>query len=331
MKINFSIFVLLSCVSAINLHAQFAPQAGLAGSTAIYKDSSIILEWATLCHVQPSWMDIADTTLGKVSLGDSSSAYGYPNGDVVSLGDGGEALYYLDNPISNAVGPDFVIFENGFRSPDDSSLAYLELAEVEVSSDGIHFTGFKTVCHLDTAQQIAGTGEYMDCRKLHNFAGKYIANYGTPFDLSEIIPDTNIDIHAIRFVRIRDIIGTIQLAYAQHDASHHIINDPYPTPFPTGGFDLDALGIIHTLYPTKVSHTAHLENIKIYPNPIQTQLHIDDETEFTLFVYSWQGQLLQKVKGNSPITLDTSSWSSGLYSIVITSPHHLPFHQTVIK
>lgn len=331
MKIKFSIFVFISCAWAIKLQAQFAPQAGLAGSTAISKDSSIILEWATHCHVQQSWMDIADTSLGKVSLGDSSSACGYADGDVVSLGDGGEAIYYLDNPISDAAGPDFVLFENGFRSPDDSALAYLELAEVEVSSDGIHFSGFKTVCQLDTTQQIAGTGEYMDCSKIHNFAGKYIAGFGTPFDLNEMIVDTNVDIHSIRYVRVRDVVGTLQPNFARRDANHHVINDPYPTPFPTGGFDLDALGILHTLYPTDISTTVQHEELKIYPNPFSSELNIRDVGEFSLSIYTYQGQLFQQYNVHSQLRLDTSSWPSGIYHFMMYSANHSTIHQILYK
>ncbi|MBU3677574.1 MAG: hypothetical protein FGM54_10425, partial [Chitinophagaceae bacterium] len=48
-------------------HGQFAPQAGQIGSTAIYKDSSIMLAWGDSCRVERGWMNIADTLLGKVS------------------------------------------------------------------------------------------------------------------------------------------------------------------------------------------------------------------------------------------------------------------------
>jgi hypothetical protein len=37
--------------------------------------------------------------------------------------------------------------------------------------------------------------------------------------------------------------------YASCDSQGHQINDPWPTPFPTGGFDLDAVGVIHQKQP----------------------------------------------------------------------------------
>jgi hypothetical protein len=33
--------------------------------------------------------------------------------------------------------------------------------------------------------------------------------------------------------------------YASYDSQGHQINDPWPTNFPTGGFDLDAVGVIN--------------------------------------------------------------------------------------
>ena len=33
--------------------------------------------------------------------------------------------------------------------------------------------------------------------------------------------------------------------YSRCDSQGHQINDPWPTNFPTGGFDLDAVGVIN--------------------------------------------------------------------------------------
>ncbi|MCC7030408.1 MAG: hypothetical protein IT257_08885, partial [Chitinophagaceae bacterium] len=145
MKSFLYILILLFAHSVCN--AQFAPQASLAGSTAIHKDSSIILDWASNCIIHRGWIDVADTTLGKVSSGDSSRALGIADADVVSLGDGGEAILYFSNPLVNGDGPDFAIFENGFRNPVDSNEAFLELATVEVSNNGINYFPFLAQCH----------------------------------------------------------------------------------------------------------------------------------------------------------------------------------------
>jgi hypothetical protein len=59
-------------------------------------------------------------------------------------------------------------------------------------------------------------------------------------------------------VRIRDVVGSIKPEYATLDSKGNPINDPWPTTFPTGGFDLDAVGVIHeetgslAVHPTMV-------------------------------------------------------------------------------
>src|SRR5690606_10126887 len=119
------------------------------------------------------------------SSGDSSAALGAPDGFTVSLGDGGIAVVRFAQPVANGPGPDFAIFENGFPDVSDPEGAFLELGFVEVSSDGVHYTRFPaTSLTQDTFQHSSIAGSmYMNARLLNNLAGKYIANWGTPFDL----------------------------------------------------------------------------------------------------------------------------------------------------
>ena len=58
----------------------------------------------------------------------------------VSLGDGGTVVLTFPQPIGDVPGPDFAVFENGFKAFDNSF--FLELAHVEVSSDGVNFYRF---------------------------------------------------------------------------------------------------------------------------------------------------------------------------------------------
>jgi hypothetical protein len=49
-------------------------------------------------------------------------------------------------------------------------------------------------------------------------------------------------------VRVVDVVGSIDPAYARRDSDGRIVNDPWPTDFPiigNGGFDLDAIGVFH--------------------------------------------------------------------------------------
>lgn len=254
-------------LNSLRVLSQYAPQVGKPGSEAIYKDSSIIKAWATKCSLKLGWQNIADTTLGKVAVGDSMSATGAAGNGVVSLGDGGEAILTFANPIKNGPGFDFAVFENGFYS---DSLAFLELAFVEVSSNGWHYVRFPAVCNIDTLQQLNYFGA-MDASKINNLAGKYIAQYGTPFDLEIFAHLSSIDINNITHIKIIDVVGSLQSPFGNRDSKGHLINDPWPTAFPSSGFDLDAVAVIHENYETTNPELNLPERIELFPNPVKNQ------------------------------------------------------------
>ena len=239
---------LLFVLAFLSVSAQgpYAPAAEQDGSTAIAMDSSIIQSWATGVDVVRGYIQINDTSVYQAgsnlaTFGKPSSALHRAEGnsmDAVTLGDGGMATLTFDRLIVDGPGADFAIFENSFGD------TFLELAFVEVSSDGINYSRFPAVSLSPTNTQI-GPWDEIDPTNLHNLAGKYRQGFGTPFDLSELTYDPLVDINAIRFVRVIDVIGTIDPAFATHDSQGNIINDPYPTPFNSGGFDLDGVAIIN--------------------------------------------------------------------------------------
>lgn len=289
------IFLTLGLLAVVtHLQAQFAPQAMQPGSTAIHKDSAVFKDWAHTCTVVTGWMDASNVSLGTVSNGSFQDALGYPDGSVVSLGDMGEAVYYFENPIVDSPGYDFALFENGFINSADSNMAYLELAYVEVSNDGIHYVRFPSTCNNDTTVQIAGSGEYMDARKINNLAGKYISNYGTPFDLFELAFSSSLQLDNIRYVKVIDVVGSIQKNICGRDAYQHIINDPYPTPFTTGGFDLDALGIIHQKFPTNTNTVTYNPDVQLFPIPVKDKLNIQSLEPFSDYeIHDLSGRMVQ--------------------------------------
>lgn len=244
------------------LLAQFEPAAGLAGTSAIHKDSSIFSGWANQCRVQSGPMDCMNPTLGLCGPNDSSMTFGLADGvGVVSLGDGGSATLQFPYPITNGPGPDFAVFENGFS--DD----FLEFAFVEVSSNGIDFFRFPATSLIDTLNQ-TGTFGLSQPEKINNLAGKYRVFYGTPFDLEDLDTVLNLDLQRITHIKIVDVVGCLQCeSYSSRDAQGNLVNDPYPTPFPQGGFDLDAVGVIH-FAPAGLNHAESLHTLNVYPNPL---------------------------------------------------------------
>ncbi|SFT55447.1 Por secretion system C-terminal sorting domain-containing protein [Lishizhenia tianjinensis] len=282
-------FACLSLLPAL-VFGQYAPVAGFPGTTAIHKDSSAIIAWANEVVVQRGYLDIQDTTFSvdgtnKASFGIPENAVGPAQGnamDVVSLGDGGEAVLYFNGPILNGPGPDFAVFENSFASD------YLELAYVEVSSDGQNFVRFPSHSLTQTQLQISGFGS-LEAIKLNNLAGKYKGGYGTPFDLEELVDSTNLDLNNIQWVKIIDVVGTIGDS-ARYDSHGNKINDPYPTPYPSGGFDLDGVAQLHGFVGldevVEISFT-------VYPNPSKGKIHLRSEHEISeISLYDLQGSLI---------------------------------------
>ncbi len=288
------LFGLLLLISN-TLLAQFAPPVGQPGTTAIYKDSSSIVAWATTATVLRGPQDIRQPNGVLATGGTTASALGKAgDGNVLSLGDGGVATLTFAQPIRNGVGADFAVFENSF------SATFLELAFVEVSSDGINFVRFPAISNTDTTAQVGSFGA-IDATQIYNLAGKYQANYGTPFDLAELAADSALlDIDQITHVRIIDAIGCMQDSFATRDSRGVKVNDPWTTPFPSGGFDLDAVGVLHQSATINIKKIApSYTPLAIYPNPVlsgQTiywQQPLTQETSYQATLYSLQGQVIE--------------------------------------
>jgi hypothetical protein len=310
-----------SLIAATAAQGQYAPQAGIAGSTAISKSSSVFVAWATGCQLQRGLQQIGNASSGLASLGDASSAMGAPDGNVVSLGDSGLAVLTFTTPIVNGPGPDFAVFENGFLNTFNAEEAFLELAFVEVSSDGVNFFRFPATSKTQDTSQLSPSAppSYINAREINNLAGKYISNWGTPFDLNELGGTPGLDVNAITHVRLVDVIGSIG-ALGTKDASGHKINDPFPSPFPGSGFDLDAVGVINAM-PAGVKSAA-LEGIRIFPNPASDKVEVIlpyNEAKITLSDATGRVIQRQVVAGNRAV-FAMASLTAGTYFITIQSP-----------
>ncbi len=235
---------------SLALAGPFAPAAGQPGSTAIAASDPRFIEWAnSAVNLTRGPQNISNPGLGLASFGVPGNALGPSDAatnfsGVVSLGDGGQITVGFAQPIRDGAGPDFAVFENGFAS---GSLSFLELGFVEVSSDGINFFRFAATSDTQTTTQVGSFG-LLDATNLNNLAGKYVAGFGTPFDLNELAGVSPLlDVNDVRFVRIVDVVGSIDSLFATHDEFGNIVNDPWPTPSASSGFDLDAVGVINAV------------------------------------------------------------------------------------
>lgn len=291
--------------------AQYAPAAGQAGSTAIYKDSSVFINWASGTTASRGWLNAQDTSLGFATNGIDNNALGIADNSTLSLGDGGLAVLTFAHPIVDGPSWDFAVFENSF---DDY---FLELAFVEVSSDGQHYVRFPANSLTQTDTQITAFGT-LDPTKLNNLAGKYKGGYGTPFDLSELVGSPFLDILNINYIRIIDVVGSLDSNLASYDSDNNPINDPFPTPFPSAGFDLDAVGIINQSVGIS-EYKTELE-ISIFPNPCNEILHVKTNSNAKVEIYNMLCQVVVNQNIEAGISkINTSNLSKGVYIVNIIS------------
>ena len=317
MKIYFINIVLFACFLQIKAQS-FAPQVGFDGTTAIYKDDATIIDWANAITVNRGYKDIAIPNDGYVDYGVPTNALGQANNNVVSLGDGGEAVLSFNTSISNGAGADFAVFENAFLEEDGSELAFLELAFVEVSTDGIDYVRFPSITEVSSTTQMDSFG-YINAQYIHNFAGKYIQDYGTPFDLSDLIPlinGTTVDLNNINFIKIIDVVGTINTDFATYDSENNIVNDPYPSNFSSGGFDLNAVGVIHSASTSSIQENI-VKKISFFPNPSNKFINIATDTIKKTIIFSLQGKEILRTDQNK---IDISFLTNGIYFISIETP-----------
>lgn len=237
--LTFTISLAASNVSA----GPYAPAAGQPGSTAIANNSQLIVDWASgFENLVRGPMDIANPGGALASFGTGGEALGFADANpthVVSLGDGGQITLTFAHPITDGPGFDFAVFENGFAD------AFLELAFVEVSSNGSDYIRFPAASLTQTGTQVGSFGA-LDSTNLDNLAGKYRGGYGTPFDLAQLAGlSPQVDVDHIQFVRILDVVGSINPVFGQQDSLGNLVNEPYPTAFASGGFDLDGVAVMN--------------------------------------------------------------------------------------
>ena len=320
------LLVILMAMVPVALWAQFAPAQDQPGTTAMHADSTAFVGWATGCVVEPGPMNIANPSAGVAGAGwPQENAIGEPEGTygVTCLGDGGIATLTFASPICNGEGPDFAVFENGFKS---GALWFLEIAFVEVSSDGENFFRFPAVTYVQTETQLGGFAT-MDPAQIHNFAGKYGAFYGTPFDLDEVPDDPLLDKNNITHVRVVDVVGCIDPQYATYDSEGHPVNDPWPTPFASSGFDLDAVGVIHDLAHQAIAEN-DTETISVYPNPAHDKLFVNAENIQRIDIYDVTGHMVMSSTENE---INVSGLNPGMYFIRVNCGDEVYTERVIIK
>ena len=231
----------------------FPPAAGLPNSTAIAANNPAIAGWASSYsnYIVGANVDLQFQT-PSLALGPAGNSNDNDNSinnstnnngfifDIVSLGNNGSITLSFDQAITNGDGADFLVFENSFSD------TFLELAFVEVSSNGIDFVRFDNISL--TAAPVGAFGN-IDTTNIFGYAGKYRGGFGTPFDLQDladkVASNPSLNINYISHIRIIDINGDGSSADSlAPPAGPNSIYDPSPS-FGSAGFDLDAVAAMY--------------------------------------------------------------------------------------
>lgn len=204
----------------------------IAGWASGYKD------YQPGTNVADSWKT-PDHAVGPIG-GSADDPYSN-NTYVVVLGDHGQITMTFDNPIVDGAGNDFAVFENGFRV-SGSTLDFIELGRVQVSSNGTDFVEFDSATLNDKAVSAYGGAA---ANLYGGLAGRDLNSYGTPFDLTALknkpaVRSGKVDLNNITQVKIVDVVGDGN----DLDSFGRPIYDAYPTSG-SGGFDLRGVGALH--------------------------------------------------------------------------------------
>lgn len=239
------VFATQICIMLAQAACPLWAAAGPYSGPAYYAGDMIA--WATQVEsLERGPVDIADPTGPVATFGAAADALGPADVAVVSLGDGGRITLGFAEAIGDGPGDDFAVFENGFLE-DGTSAFFAEFAFVEVSSNGSDFARFEAVTLHDQPVFAFGT---VDPSDFDNLAGDQPQLFGTGFDLAELaghplVAAGLLDLQAVDHVRVVDVVGN----GTTQDSLMSPVFDPYPTPFPVGGFDVDAVGILNEPQP----------------------------------------------------------------------------------
>lgn len=298
--------LLCTCTCLFGTQAQFAPAAGMPGSTALKADSNCFVAWGTSAIAELGLRDVSQPDSGKASVGSEAAVLGkaLKNG-VLSLGDGGRVSVYFASGIVNKEGFDFAVFENAFND------SFLELAHVEISGDGQNYFRFPSISNSPIDKQTESFGATYP-ENIHNLAGKYRMPYGTPFDISEIDSTQPNFPDVFYYVRLIDVVGSINPLWGSQDSKGNYINDPWPTPFASSGFDLDAIGVIHP------AQTGNIEKNRLKPFiifPRENKITIQQTPQLPAFqVYDVAGRLRYQHEPQTDVSMvELDQLSTGIY------------------
>ena len=126
-------------------------------------------------------------------------------------------------------------------------------------------------------------------------------------------------------MKIIDVIGSIDSNFCNYDQYLNKINDPFPTPFPSSGFDLDAVGVINQGPLNIILENSEniLENFRVINGMVVFDLKSVQKADFKVEIFDLSGKIIfqKNYKNNLEATqnIDIQSFKNGIYLIKIST------------
>jgi hypothetical protein len=126
-------------------------------------------------------------------------------------------------------------------------------------------------------------------------------------------------------VKIIDVIGSIDSNFCNYDQYLNKINDPFPTPFPSSGFDLDAVGVINQGPLNIILENSEniLENFRVINGMVVFDLKSVQKADFKVEIFDLSGKIIfqKNYKNNLEATqnIDIQSFKNGIYLLNIST------------
>lgn len=178
------------------------------------------------------------------NLNDTADSFGF-----IGIDQPGAITLRFDTYIYDGAGADFAVFENGIAHFSNTAWVSIDLAFVEVSSNGVDFIRFNSISTNSGFSSGSAGYAYYDVTNIYNLAGKHASGWGTPFDLGELaghnlVLDGIVNLNEISYIRLVDVVGSGELRDADgnvisgiaRDSQGNAILDNWVT-YASGGFD----------------------------------------------------------------------------------------------
>jgi hypothetical protein len=124
-------------------------------------------------------------------------------------------------------------------------------------------------------------------------------------------------VDSITQIKIIDVVGSIDDDFTTYDSQGNKINDPWPTPFASGGFDLDAVAVIHNLFNQDIGENKK-PDFHIFPNPVVDNLNFESSQEYHIELLTIKGKVLLQ-KNSKKAVIKMGNFPKGIYLLRISN------------